>query len=191
MKPRLQRNIWILFLACSALPLTLVTGIGYLSSTRSVESMVLRQTAFSGREIEQRFRRELRHLQDRFLFLASGVSHSARSGPGRVHRTDSGWEFEVEDLLIPARFDRMFSGFLFLEADGRSPAWSGTQRQILDLAALFRRLGHPLVVYQQGDAPWVRRVGRLEVRSLARGDQTGWGPHPSGRAHHRRYGYLL
>ncbi len=119
MKHRLQRNIVILFLCSSAIPLTLVTAVGYLGARRSIENLVLRQASYSCGQIESRFDREMRRLEDRFLFMATGVSQPRLAES--VVPGDPGEPLDprVADMLVPGRYDEKFSEFVILDNGGR------------------------------------------------------------------------
>ena len=119
MKPRLQRNLVLLFLGSSAIPLTLVTAVGYLGATRSIERLMLRQTNFSSREIERRFDRELQRLRDRFLFMTLGVSQKQLQEDPIRSRRDETVDPRIDELLLPGKYDGLFSGLVILDTANR------------------------------------------------------------------------
>ncbi|MFQ5876402.1 MAG: ATP-binding protein [Acidobacteriota bacterium] len=118
MKRRMQRNLVLLFLGSSAVPLAVVAGIGYYVSTRSIVSMVRRRAAFSCKEIDRRFTRRMRRVEDQFQLVAGGGGTLPGEWEARARLRDGRAEFYVEDLVLEAGLDRRFTRLVILDADG-------------------------------------------------------------------------
>jgi glycosyltransferase involved in cell wall biosynthesis len=92
--------------------------------------------------------------------------------PERADRLSQAIEasFDALEILAPLRHDREVALYCpeLLDRDGNDWVPGGRQRYLLDLAGAVARTGYRPVVYQHGDAPWVRRIDNLEVRSLWR-----------------------
>ncbi len=93
--------------------------------------------------------------------------------PDRVARIERALESSPDGLavLAPLRHEHEVAVYCpaLFDARGHRLRRGGAERCIAELAAVVERTGHRMVVHQPGDAPWVRRVGELEVRSLCRG----------------------
>ncbi|MFQ5670194.1 MAG: ATP-binding protein [Acidobacteriota bacterium] len=118
MRHRMQRNLVLLFLGSSALPLAAVVAIGYLSSTRAVVAIVKRQTEFSCRQVEKRFERRLRWLQDQFLLAARGYGSLPQHWSGRARLRGNRVEFYLDDLLTEVGPDWAFTSVTFVDQTG-------------------------------------------------------------------------
>jgi signal transduction histidine kinase len=118
MKSRMRRTLGLLFLGASVVPLVLVTAIGYVSSRRSIISLLERQTAFSCLEIEERFTRALRRLQDQFVLSARGGGTLPEGWGNRVRFRDGNVDFYFEDLVIQTGLNFMFTELVFADAGG-------------------------------------------------------------------------
>ena len=64
MKRTMQRNLVLLFVAASVVPLIVVATLAYTMAVRSIVSLVERHATFSSRDIAQRFTTELTLLSE-------------------------------------------------------------------------------------------------------------------------------
>ena len=162
-----------------------------VSPTPAFEALAAGRPLVSTRLEEMKpFERDYVHLADGAEAFARSIDQCTRDGiralaarhgpalverhtwPRRVAAVERALELSFDGLtaLAPLHHTREVPLYApsFLDPAGEALIHSGSRGNILDLASVIAELGHRLVVYQNGNAPWVRRVGRLEVRSVCR-----------------------
>ncbi len=120
MKRSFQRDLMLLFAGCSVVPLVIVAWSAHYSSTAAITSMVQRQTSFSCRQIDERFQRQLRRVQDQFLLIALGGGAIPSGWEGRSRRREGQVEFYHADLRSGAGLGPAFTGLVFVDDAGRT-----------------------------------------------------------------------